>query len=466
MLPRTRVKRYKCIGLTTQPPPSHSPIRGSQILETSLTSASNDTTLVVEPESIEPDLEPISLVLDPEELAFEIGAWLIGIRSFAASCQPTFAGESRSGEPDLRREFRIVSLALHRLSKLTLRLRRSLDAEQMAAEFGFSRAKFDEFGTIVQNSLILAESQSTARSVSYGEWNSWIGSFIAKVDANDVARSLCEHAVKGSYGTLPVKLRELFEKDEIDVSDRVDYLDVVPRVAAALRFLEVVGRMMRNDEPIKPALLILSAVHDQARTMIDHINLRLARHPNEEAPLFNSLDSASYSASLELKKVFKQELKGIVGVLPPTSVFARTETAYSLLLDSFQQILVDLARTVDGTVTLFDFFPRFQIKLDQSLILREHLWVILNAVKAAEESPETPKVDHLKQELADFVTITIRFLHYKDEETFDRFTEEVHAALDKKDLVPVLHRFGAYLDTLFGQVCMRAVLAENPFHGN
>lgn len=432
-------------------------------MDTLTTTASHDTTLVVEPESIEPELEPLSLVLDPEELAFEIGAWLIGIRSFATSCQVTFAGEVRSGEPDLRREFRIVTLALHRLAKLTLRLRRSLNASEFTSEFGFTRGQLDGFTTLVQNSVVLAESQATARSVSYGEWNAWIASFLVKADRNTVAAKLREHSVRSAYTTLPANLRELFEQDDIDASDRVDYLDVVPRVAAALRFLDIVGRVMRNDEPIKPALLILSAVHDQARAMIDHINLRLARYPNEEAALFNSLDSASYSASLELKKVFRQELKGIVGVLPPTSVFARTETAYSLLLDSFQQILVDLAKTVDPNVTLFDFFPRFQIKLDQSMILREHLFQILKAVKAAEQSPEKAKVDHLKQELADFVTITIRFLHYKDEETFDRFTEEVHAALDKKDLVPVLHRFGAYLDTLFGQVCMRSVLAEHPF---
>lgn len=420
----------------------------------------------MEPESIEPELETISLVLDPEELAFEIGAWLIGIRSFAASCQPTFASEVRSGEPDLRREFRIVTLALHRLSKLALRLRRSLSAEELKGDYGFDRKELDAFSYIVQSSIVLAEAQSTARSVSYAEWNAWIDNILNQLDLNSAAMRLRDHAVKGAYATLPAGLRELFEREDIDISDQVDYLDVVPKVAGALRFLDIVGRMMRNDEPIKPALLILSAVHDQARGMIDHINLRLARHPNEEAALFNSLDSASYSASLELKKVFNQELKGIVGVLPPTSVFARTETAYSLLLDSFQQILVDLARTIDPGVTLFDFFPRFQIKLDQSLILREHLWQILKAVKAAEESPEKSKVDHLKQELADFVTITIRFLHYKDEETFERFTEEVHAALDKKDLVPVLHRFGAYLDTLFGQVCMRAVLADHPFHGN
>ncbi|MCV4615447.1 hypothetical protein OFM04_36660, partial [Escherichia coli] len=78
------------------------------------------------------------------------------------------------------------------------------------------------------------------------------------------------------------------------------------------------------------------------------------------------------TASLELKKVFQQELRGIIGLLPPTSGYARIETAYGLLLDSFQQILVELARTAEPNATPFDFFPRFQLKLDQSLVLREH----------------------------------------------------------------------------------------------
>ena len=52
-------------------------------------------------------------------------------------------------------------------------------------------------------------------------------------------------------------------------------------------------------------------------------------------------------------------------------------------------------------------------------------------------------------------------------ERFERFSEEIYAARDKKDLVPVLHRFGAYLETLFGQVSMRGVLAGHPFeHSN
>ena len=435
-------------------------------METFTSVSAVDTPILVSHESIEPDPDRSLPVFDAEEMAFEIGAWLAGIRSFASTCQPTFAADSRNAVPDLRREFRILMLALMHLSRLTIRLQ-NIDDDPKLNELGLTRRQIDAFSSIVRDGLILVDSHARAATVSIGEWQAFVSSLFNRLDRDAVDAKLRRYSIDGAYAALPANLRDLFEREDIELSDRVDYLDVVPRVAAALRYLGVVGRMMRDDEPIKPALLILAAVHDQARGMIDHINLRLARNPNEEATLFNSLDSASYGASLELKKVFQQELRGIVGVLPPTSVFARTETAYSLLLDSFQQILLDLARTIEPSATLFDFFPRFQIKLDQSLILREHLWGILKAVKAAEESPVKDKVSHLKQELADFVTITIRFLHYKDEETFERFNEEVHAALDKKDLVPVLHRFGAYLETLFGQVCMRSVLAEHPFqHGN
>ena len=426
-----------------------------------------DTTIVIEPESVRTGVTIGNTVMAPAEPAFELGAWIAGIRAFTNSCREMLAADRRTGPQDLRREFRIVNAALLRMSTLCFRLRRTLGDVDADSELSISKHELDRFAAVVRRSIVISESLSTSPQLSLPEWGSWTETLTNDLDKDRLARRLAAYSLENGFASLPGKMRDLFESPEVNLVDRIDLLDVVPRVATALRFLDIVGSMMRNDEPLKPGLLILSAVHDQARRMIDHIDDRLTRFPNEEAALFNSLDSASYGASLEIKKVFQQELRGIVGVLPPTSVFARIETAYSLLLDSFQQILLDLARSVDPKVTLFDFFPRFQIKLDQSLILREHLWQILKAARAAEESPEKQSIDHLKQELADFVTITIRFLHYKDEETFERFNEEVHAGRDKKDLVPVLHRFGAYLETLFGQVCMRGVLADHPFpHGD
>ena len=58
---------------------------------------------------------------------------------------------------------------------------------------------------------------------------------------------------------------------------------------------------------------------------------------------------------------------------------------------------------------------------------------------------------------------TVRFLFYKDTETIERFIEEILVTKQNKDLVPILHRFGAYLETLLGQVNMRGVLAKHPF---
>ena len=55
---------------------------------------------------------------------------------------------------------------------------------------------------------------------------------------------------------------------------------------------------------------------------------------------------------------------------------------------------------------------------------------------------------------------------YKDCEPLERFTEEVEAARSPAELSQTLHRFVAFLETLFGQVNMRAVLSEHPFDQN
>ena len=58
---------------------------------------------------------------------------------------------------------------------------------------------------------------------------------------------------------------------------------------------------------------------------------------------------------------------------------------------------------------------------------------------------------------------TLSFLFHKDRETLERFAEEIFVTTEKKDIVPILHRFGAYLETLLAQINMRTVLADHPF---
>ena len=135
------------------------------------------------------------------------------------------------------------------------------------------------------------------------------------------------------------------------------------------------------------------------------------------------------------------------------------------MTESLQQLLSDFARLADPAISVFDLFPNFEEKLNRSLILRAEMWKVLSGVRTAEKNPNTAVIGSLRKELNGFLNQTLRFLFYKDTEAFERFCEEVFAAEEKKDLVPILHRFGAYLETLFGQVNMRTVLANQPFDG-
>ncbi|MEP6705798.1 MAG: hypothetical protein ABJB34_13410, partial [Acidobacteriota bacterium] len=168
-------------------------------------------------------------------------------------------------------------------------------------------------------------------------------------------------------------------------------------------------------------------------------------------------------AAIELKKVFSQELTGLVAIRPVPSVFARVETAYELLSDSFRQILAGFAVVVDPAIVPSDLFPNFQTKLDQSLALRQNLWNALQVVRAAEGNPDKKLLDAVNKELREFLEKTLPFLFHKDRETVERFAEEIFATSEKKDIVPILHRFGAYIETLLAQVNLRTVLADHPF---
>ena len=92
--------------------------------------------------------------------------------------------------------------------------------------------------------------------------------------------------------------------------------------------------------------------------------------------------------------------------------------------------------------------------------------LVVRLTQAAEKEPEKQQIDTLGRALHDFMNGAVHFLFYKDTETVERFVEEILVTKQKKDLVPILHRFGAYLETLFGQVNMRAVLEKHPFDSN
>ena len=410
---------------------------------------------------------------DEDELRFELGAWLAGIQSFLRNSNRLFAVKG-SNDPSFNpmAEIRLIRAALLRCSKMNLRLMRDIavvkedQADKKAPAISDAddpHEQMVEFAVFLRDGIILCENFAAASDSVRPDLNAFRSIIAGRIDSLPIAAKFANNAFAVGAEFLPKNLTDLVDGKSLGFAEYYDLRQVLPRFGVILKWLSVVGGMLRRNDPLKPSLLIFASIYERIRDLIEFLNNRLALTPNLNTELFNALDAASYTASIELRRVLDHELLGMSDLHSAMVIHARVETAYSLLNDTIQQILVGFVRLVKPEIAAADIFPEFQIKLEQSILLRQDLWDIIGRVKAVEAAPENAALADLRRRLEGFIGQSHTFLFFKDKETVERFCEEVAVINDKKDIVPILHRFGAYLETLFGQVKLRMVLAEHPF---
>jgi len=391
------------------------------------------------------------------ETKYQLGLWLASIDCFFEAEGRIFGDNTNpKGEGgDFTREFRLAHSALLNCSRLSLLVARYIQEDGEVENFDVS-----DLSMMLRSLIVIDGKFTAASSVSYGEWAAW-KSMVGDKLKNQPAKELLAR-FSDAYGEsfLPQPLLDMIHKNSLEFSDGADLKIVASRFGSILRSLHTVRSMLRNDEPLKQSLLIFAKVYFDIQETVAYINNRLHRFHNEDAEMFGTLDASSYTASIELKKVFTQELSGIVDVRQSPSVYARVETAYASLNDSLQQILTGFAQTVDPAIKAEDIFPSFKTKQTDSERLYSELQQIAESVREAEQDPAKMVPDELNIKLTQFLNGAMGLLFYKDQETFERFAEEIIKTGDRQDLVPILHRFGAYLETLCGQVSMRVALAH------
>ncbi len=397
---------------------------------------------------------------DIAELRFQLGLWIRGLEAFCAIGRHAFPGNANRTATDTsyKSECRIVNSVLLRCSEIIYQIVRF--DQEMGIEIDPSIRESE--GSI---KMLLAANAVFVRSdaLRFDEWHAWCRMTSSNLRSLEVYLAFERDFPRYGEEYLPKKLIDAIRAEQLSNIDRRELRAFAPRFGGLLRSLETVGEMLRKDVPLKPSLAIFAFVYEAANELVSDINDHLARLDNERSELFGMLDAASYTTSIELKKAFSQELSAIIGIRPATTVFARVESAYGVMNDSIRQLLAGFARLSEPGISAIDIFPDFHVKLEQSIELRSRLWDILEQVRKLERSVTPQSFSGLKTELKKFLGDPVSFLFYKDRETFERFCNEIIVTGDGSDVGPVLHRFSAYVETLFGQVGMRAVLSNHPF---
>jgi hypothetical protein len=320
-----------------------------------------------------------------------------------------------------------------------------------------------ELREALQDSCRLGEALLETPSVSFAGW-AGLGRVIERELKRSIAADMLVAAASDSSSLQEslVALARRIAPDELG-EDVSEIFHTFSRLLGLLRFIEI---SLANDSQLKRLLPIFTLVYEETRALLDFISARALRVEGLEKGTRDILDGTAYALRMELRKAFEHELSGFCALRQPPQIFAKVESACGLLRDCYQQSVVALAQNFDPALDGTELFPSFQTKLEQSLTLRRDLWKLTQIVRRASTEEETFEQARLLENLSAFSEGSQRYLMYKDLEPLERFIEEIESARTPEETAPTLHRFDAFLETLYGQVNMRAVLANIPFDPN
>jgi hypothetical protein len=244
---------------------------------------------------------------------------------------------------------------------------------------------------------------------------------------------------------------------------RQDVAKILLELFRLLRYLHFIAEDLEKDKPLKNSLLVFSLVNSEVRLLLEFVESKVLKLRSLPQEVYQAVDSIAYALNMELRKIFSRELVGFVYLRQAPPIYAKVENSHGLLRDAFQQSVVALAQVFDPDLKGDEVFPQFQTKLEQSLTIRNDIWRLLEYVRRFGETGTKEGVAPLIERIALFRDASLKYLMYKDWDSYEQFLEEIIVARTIEEVGQSLHRFSVFLETLLGQVNMRAVLADNPF---
>jgi hypothetical protein len=227
-----------------------------------------------------------------------------------------------------------------------------------------------------------------------------------------------------------------------------------------LECLDLIECHLRKVESAQQTFELFQLIHDDARALVDFIHAEALRRDLMTEELFDTLDGIAFAVNHDLQRVFEN------GPNVPTSennthaIIGRLYRGHDILTNCLQQSTINLAMVFNPELEGTKLFNNSDMRFRQSLQLCEELAQLIRLVEASEEDLSEAIFISLAHGIERFRNESMELLMYSDWPLFESFCERLDTQSDAQQLNALLHQFRCYLETLLGQVRMRAVLAN------
>ncbi|MBI4824027.1 MAG: hypothetical protein HY805_07355 [Nitrospirae bacterium] len=205
------------------------------------------------------------------------------------------------------------------------------------------------------------------------------------------------------------------------------------------------------------------------RNYIERIGNKL-----EDERLKETLQSLSYQFSMETKRVYLQELKDIFEKKAPKQLRGKIENSHGILKNLSEQAIIQIAQVFSPLIKGEEIFSSFTTKIEQSLKLREDIYVFDQILSRLEKEKQELKkgtaiLKSLRSFMSYFESFTFRLLRHDDYEEFLSFFEEIQkfmsdtiTAEEFERALEICRHFRIFLETTLRHIENRAELLGKP----
>jgi hypothetical protein len=240
-----------------------------------------------------------------------------------------------------------------------------------------------------------------------------------------------------------------------------------------LECLDLIQSHVRQADKADETLALFQLIHSEALSLISNIKTEALAAEEIDGNLAETLDGISFAVEHDLKRVFESPIDVQPSNEQQHMLIGKLIRSYDLLTNCLQQSTITLAGVFDCSFIDSKLFTNSDERLRESLQLCAALSELLQSVERTEQQLDHQSCALLNSALSVFRADSMQFLMYSDWPEFESFCERIGAAAENiASEAALLHQFHCYLETLLGQVRMRAVFADasgenfsSPFDG-